>query len=137
MRMNNERGFSLIEIILTIVILAIAAGGVLSVFTEGVGRSSDPLLLGRAVHLAQERMEEALALRTSGGFNAVVSNPGGAFPAPFADFSWARAVNCVAAANLNTPVGAPPCATGYAHVTVTVTHAVTGTITIDSVIANY
>lgn len=132
-----ERGFSLIEVILTIVIVAVAAGGVLSVFSEGIGRSADPLLLNRAINLAQERMEEALALRTSGGFSAVLSNPGGAFAAPFSDFSWSRTVSCVTAADLNTPAGAPPCASGYAHIAVTVTNAAVGTITVDSVIANY
>jgi len=134
---KNERGFSLVEIILTLVILSIAAGGVLSVFTEGIGRSSDPLLISQAVQLAQEKMEEAVALRLSSGFNAVVSNPGGAFPAPFTDFTWNRTVNCVAATDLNTSIGAPPCAAGYAHVSVSVTHGVTGTITIDSLVANY
>jgi hypothetical protein len=95
--------------------------------------------VSQATQLAQEKMDEAIALKKSGGFNAVITvNPGvPAFPAPFNVFSWTRTVNCVIAADLNTSTGSPPCASGYAHVTVTVTHPVIGSVSMDTLITNY
>jgi prepilin-type N-terminal cleavage/methylation domain-containing protein len=134
---SGKGGFTLIETIITLVVLSIAAVGVLSVFTAGIKGSANPLVIDQAVHLAQEKMDEAIALRQSGGFNAVVPDAGGPFPAPYAAFSWARAVVCVTALDLNTGAGAPPCASGYARVTVAVTHALIGTVALDTLVTNY
>jgi len=134
---SKQGGFSLIEIIITLVVLSIAGVAVLSAFTTGMKGSADPPLLSQAVNLLQEQMETTIALRKSGGFNAVVSNAGGPFPAPFGAFSWNRVVVCVDPANLNTSVGSPPCATGYAHVTVAVTHATLGSVSAETVVSNY
>jgi prepilin-type N-terminal cleavage/methylation domain-containing protein len=132
-------GFTLIETVITLVVLSIAAVGVLSVFTVGITGSANPGLVSQATHLASEKMDEAIALKKSGGFNAVTTvNPGlPAFSAPFDVFDWTRTVHCVTAADLNTPTGAPPCASGYAHVTVTVTHPVIGSVRTDTLITNY
>jgi prepilin-type N-terminal cleavage/methylation domain-containing protein len=134
-------GFSLIEIVITLVVLSIAAVGVLSVFSSTQRGSVDPLLLNQTVQLAQEKMDEAIALKKSGGFNAVVPDPGGVFPAPFAAFNWVRTVDCVSppppANALNNSTGAPPCASGYAHVTVTVTQATIGSISMDTVVTDH
>ena len=131
----NAKGFTLIEIIITMVVLSIAAVGVLSVFTAGIKRSADPLILNQAIALAQERMDAAVALKKSGGYNAVVTiNPGvPAFPAPFNVFSWTQTVTCVAA-DLVTPAA---CTVGYKIVTVTVTHAVIGSVSLDTLVTNY
>ena len=128
-------GFTLIEIIVTLVVLSIAAVGVLSVFTVGIKGSADPLLVNQAVQLAQEKMDEAIALKKSGGYNAVVTiNPGvPAFPAPFNFFSWTQTVTCVAA-DLVTPAA---CTAGYKTVTVTVTHAAIGNVNLDGLVTNY
>lgn len=134
---SGSGGFTLIETIITLVVLSIAAVGVLSVFTTGIKGSANPLIINQAVSLAQEKMEDAIALRTSGGFNAVWPNAGGPFPAPYDAFSWARAVVCVTALDLNTGTGAPPCASGYARVTVTVTNALIGIVALDTLVTNY
>jgi prepilin-type N-terminal cleavage/methylation domain-containing protein len=134
---SEEGGFTLIETIITLVVLSIAAVGVLSVFTVGIRGSSNPLISNQAMQLAQEKMEDAIALRQSGGFNAIVPNAGGAFPAPYAAFSWTRAVVCVTALDVNTSTGAPPCASGYARVTVTVTNALVGNIALDTLVTNH
>ena len=135
---KSQGGFTLIEIVITLVVLSIAAAGVLSVFTVGIKGSANPLILNQAVSLAQEKMDDAIALRKSGGFNAVLPDAGGPFPAPYDAFSWARAVVCVTALDLNTDTGAAlPCASGYARVTVTVTNALIGTIALDTVVTNY
>ena len=138
-RTPKSKGFTLIETIITLVVLSIAAVGVLSVFTTGIKESANPLIVGQATQLAQERMDEAIALKKSGGFNAVVTiNPGvPAFPAPLNVFSWTRTVTCVTALDLNTATGAPPCASGYAHVTVTVNQPVSGSVSVDTLLTNY
>ena len=120
-RNPHSNGFTLIETVITLIILSIAAVGVLSVFNLGIGESADPNLRNQAMALAQEKMEDIAALRVSDGFGAVVPNAGGAFPAPFAAFSWAQTVECVTQVDVNTSTGAPPCASGYAKATVTIT----------------
>ncbi|HEY3487384.1 MAG TPA: prepilin-type N-terminal cleavage/methylation domain-containing protein [Gammaproteobacteria bacterium] len=53
-------GFTLIEAIVIIVVVSIAAVGLLGVFTTGVGRSADPMLNIQAVAIAQGYLEEAM-----------------------------------------------------------------------------
>jgi MSHA pilin protein MshD len=138
-RNPKSNGFTLIETIITLVVLSIAAVGVLSVFTTGIKGSANPALVGQATQLAQEKMDEAIALKKSGGFNAVVTiNPGvPAFPAPFNVFTWTRTVTCVTALDLNTSTGAPPCASGYAHIIVTVTNATISNVSLEGLVTNY
>ena len=135
---SGEGGFSLIEIIITLVVLSIAAVGVLSVFTTGIKGSADPLILNQAISLAQEKMDEAIALKKSGGF-AAVGNAGAAFNAPYAAYNWVRAVECVTAADVNAPTGAPlPCVSGYAKATVTISWNVgADSVSLVTLIANY
>jgi prepilin-type N-terminal cleavage/methylation domain-containing protein len=137
---SGEGGFSLIEIIITLVVLSIAAIGVLSVFTTGIRGSAGPLILNQALSLAQEKMDETVALKKSGGFAAVVPVALGAFVPPVTGFTWSRAVNCVTAVNNLTPLGTPPCppaVAGYALVTVTVRHTVTGDVQVVTLVTNY
>jgi len=137
---SGEEGFSLIEIIITMVVLSIAAVGVLSVFTAGIKGSADPLIINQAVQLAQEKMDEAIALKKLGGFGAVVSVAPGPFVPAVAGFTWSRTINCVTAVNDLTPSGVPPCplaVADYAVVTVTVTHIVSGDIQAVTLMTNY
>lgn len=130
---TNGRGFTLIETIITLVVLSIAVIGVLSVFIVGSKGGANPLLLTQATSLAQEKMDEAIALRKSGGYAAVVADPGGAFGAPYGAFTWARTVACVDS-GLVAPAA---CAAGYKIVTVTVTHAVTGSVSLTTLATDY
>lgn len=134
---KSETGFTLIEIIITLVVLSIAVVGVLSVFSVGIKGSANPLIVAQATQLAQEKMDEAIGLKKSAGFNAVVSVAAGPFVPAVPGFTWSRTVNCVSAADLNTNIGAPPCASGYAHVTVTVMNAVIGSVAVDTVLTYY
>jgi len=129
---SGTGGFTLIEAIITLVVLSIAAVGVLSVFTTGIQGSANPLVLDQAVQLAQEKMEEAVALRKSGGFAAINSiNPGvPALPAPFNTYAWSRVVDC-------DPTFAP-CPAQYQRVTVTVSwNAGADSVSLVTLIANY
>ena len=129
---KNQAGFTLIETIITLVILSIAAIGVLSVFTAGIKGSANPLILSQAVSLAQEKMDDVIALRKSGGFAGVTTiNPGvPAFPAPFNTFAWSRVVDC-------DPTFVP-CPAQYQRVTIRVSwNAGVDSISLVSLIANY
>ena len=53
-------GFTLIEIIVTIVVLAIASTAILSVFTSTVRTSANPMIQQQAISVAEAYMEEIL-----------------------------------------------------------------------------
>ncbi len=129
-RGSGDSGFTLIEIIITLVVLSIAAVGVLSVFTAGMKGSADPLILNQALSLAQEKMDEAIGLRRVAGYAAVTNVGATAFPAPFNAYTWARAVDC-------DPTFTP-CPASYQRVTITVAwNAGADTVSLVTLIANY
>ena len=141
----NSRGFTLIETIITLVVLSIAAIGVLSVFTTGMKGSPNPLITNQAISLAQEKMDSIIGDKmnttTPRGFTYIIP---GNYPAesPVTGFpAFSRSVNvyCVTAGALDTNNGdVPPCTTsGYAHITVTVTNATVGNVNVDTVVTNY
>lgn len=59
--MHIQRGATLVELVMTIVIISIAIAGVVGAFSLIAGRSADPLNQTRAVALAQRYMDEILA----------------------------------------------------------------------------
>ncbi len=132
----KQGGFSLIEVVITLVILSVAAMGVLSVFTTGIGGSADPVVLGQAVQLAQGEADRVVGQKKASGFAAVtVGNPLACVSSMLAGFTCSRSVFYVdPASGLNTQVGGP---TNYKHVTVTVTNTAIGDVTLDGLVTNY
>ena len=59
----RERGATLIELVVSIVIIAIAAGAVLGVLSRSVGRSADAMVLAQGVSIAEAYLEE-IALKS-------------------------------------------------------------------------
>jgi MSHA pilin protein MshD len=59
-RRFNAHGFTLIEIIVTIVVLAIAGTTLLSVFTSTARTIADPMIQQQAISIAEAYMEEVL-----------------------------------------------------------------------------
>lgn len=136
-------GFTLIETIITLVVLSIAAVGVLSVFTVGIRGSANPLVVEQAVQLAQEKMDDIIGDRenTALGFAQIIPAN---YPAEtaaqlgFAGFSRTTTIICVNAGTLNmNNMLAPPCASGYTHVTVTVANALIGSVIVETIVSNY
>ncbi len=147
---GGSGGFTLIEIIITLVVLSIAAVGVLSVFTAGVKGSANPLIIDQATQLAQEKMDTIMGdrMNSTRGFawiaaadyntNAlkyVPENP----VSGFANFNRSVTIFCVDAGTLNTNNGQPfPCiSSGYAHITVTVTNTAINSVSLDTLVTNY
>ncbi|MFC4258395.1 prepilin-type N-terminal cleavage/methylation domain-containing protein [Marinobacter lacisalsi] len=59
--MRSHHGATLVELVMTIVIISVAIAGVVGAFSLIAGRSADPLNQTRAVALAQRYMDEILA----------------------------------------------------------------------------
>ena len=60
---SRQRGATLVELVMTIVIISVAIAGVVGAFSLIAGRSADPLNQTRAVALAQIYMDEILSRR--------------------------------------------------------------------------
>ncbi|WP_025270329.1 type II secretion system protein [Hippea sp. KM1] len=73
---KNKEGFTLIEIILAIVVFSIGVVGVMVVFYNTLGRTSDPIIRHRAVEVAQSVMDEILSRK----FDNDTPNGGGVIP---------------------------------------------------------
>lgn len=58
MRANRQRGVTLIELVVSIVVIAIAASAVLGVLARSVGRSADAMVLAQAVSIGEAYLEE-------------------------------------------------------------------------------
>lgn len=143
----NDKGFSLIELVIVIVIMGIASAGLMSVFSTGMKKSADPLLENQAVQLAQEKLEIVVGdrMNPARGFAYIASanypneNIDLDLVNPSPIFSRTVATCCVTAADLNaiSPCTAPPCASGYTHVTISVSQAVIGSVTLASLVTDY
>jgi len=55
-----QRGFTLIELIIAIVVIGVAVGGVMLLVANVAARSVDPMIQTQAVYIAQSYLEEAL-----------------------------------------------------------------------------
>jgi len=58
MRAHGEHGATLIELVVSIVVIAIAASAVLAVLSRSVGRSADAMVLAQGVAIAEAYLEE-------------------------------------------------------------------------------
>lgn len=59
--MTDQRGLSLIELLVFIVVVGIAVSGVLSVYSLNARSSADPMVRKQAVAIAESLLEEVLA----------------------------------------------------------------------------
>lgn len=55
---RRERGATLIELVISIVVIAIAASAVLGVLSRTLGRSADAMVMSQAVAIAEAYLEE-------------------------------------------------------------------------------
>jgi MSHA pilin protein MshD len=60
MSRRAERGATLIELVVSIVVIAIAASAVLGVLSRSVGRSADAMVMSQAVSIAEAYLEEIM-----------------------------------------------------------------------------
>lgn len=58
--MSRESGLTLVELVITIAVLAIAVTGILLVLNENVAHSADPMVEQQAVNIAEAYLDEIL-----------------------------------------------------------------------------
>jgi len=58
MRVHRQSGVTLIELVVSIVVIAIAIGGVLGVLSQSAGHSADAMVMSQAVAIAEGYLEE-------------------------------------------------------------------------------
>ncbi|MGK0248536.1 MAG: MSHA pilin protein MshD [Oleispira sp.] len=63
LNIQGSKGFSLIELVISILVLGIALGALSSSLFQGVGRSSDPLWQSKVTQLSQAYLDEILSMR--------------------------------------------------------------------------
>ena len=66
-RDRRERGFTLAELVIAIVVLSIGVVGILGVFTQAIVASADPLIRQQNLALAEGMLEEVMGSRCVDG----------------------------------------------------------------------
>lgn len=137
----EEGGFTLMEIIITIAVLGIAAVGVLAVFSTGIKGSANPLLVAQATQLAQGELYTVVGIKRASGFNAVTLPSGvgqvcKTNAAMLTGFTCALDICYVPAGNLND-TAACATATSYKRIAVTITNASIGSVTAVTLLTSY
>jgi MSHA pilin protein MshD len=59
-QLHNTRGFTLIEMIIAIVVLASAVSGIMFAYVENMRKSADPMINQQAIIIAQAYLEEII-----------------------------------------------------------------------------
>lgn len=145
LRTPNSNGFSLIEAIITLAVLSIAAIGVLSVFTVGTKGSANPLIIDQATQLAQGELEQNIGEKITNTFgspslttNATPTTCLSFSPAPpLAGYTCTRTVCFVSPGSLDD-TSACTTATAYKRIAVTMTNTATGQgVTAVTLVTNY
>ncbi|GGY67928.1 MSHA biogenesis protein MshD [Cellvibrio zantedeschiae] len=62
-RYNFQRGVSLIELVIFLVVVSIATSALLATYANSAKNNADPIIKVRALELAQARLDEILALK--------------------------------------------------------------------------
>ncbi|WP_111640422.1 type IV pilus modification PilV family protein [Marinimicrobium alkaliphilum] len=72
---RRQKGVTLVELIVFIVVVAVALGALVGVYTQAVTRSVDPLVQVRLLEMAQSKLDEVMAAPYDG------ATPAGGIPA--------------------------------------------------------
>ncbi|HEX7028060.1 MAG TPA: prepilin-type N-terminal cleavage/methylation domain-containing protein [Gammaproteobacteria bacterium] len=94
---KQAQGYTLIELLVIIVVVAIVLGALLGIFTASVGRSADPMLRMQAIAIAQAYLEEALLKAYQDPDQPETGCEEGASPANRANYDDVRDYGCVIA----------------------------------------
>lgn len=126
----NERGFSMIEIVTTIVFIAIAFPAILQLYSYIFINSSIYQTETRAIMLCNQKMEEVITDKTSPsrGFGWVITS--GRYPAENLTGGFVRTAVIDTAGKYFSGVS-------YAEVVVTVTHDLMPTVQLKSWLTRY
>ena len=139
---EKQGGFSLIETVITLIVLSIAAVAIISVFSTGIKGSANPLVAAQATQLAQGELDTVIGIRIAGGFSGAglatgtgqtCKTPAGAM---LPGFNCSLDICFVPVGNLNDTTACGT-ATSYKRVAVTITNATIGSIIAETLLTNY
>lgn len=133
---RTTHGFTLIETIITIVVIAIAAASFAVPFMTSLGGSPKAALTQQALSLAQGESDQLIADKKANGFGSIpTGNSGCVLPMP-GGFNCNRNICYVPVTNLNS-AGACAVVTNFQRATITITQAVAGTVTAVTLLTNH
>ncbi len=127
MKMHGQKGFSLIEMVIAIIVLSIVVGTVLSVFADVMQSTVTPEIINVSTSLAEKEMERVSGLR----FSDVVDEGPTSYTGNFSNYSYQVTVSAVPVA-LASDAGMAE----YKQVQVTISHATAGSVSLRSVVTN-
>jgi len=132
---TRARGFTLIEMVVFIVVVGVAAVALFRMFGQTMPRSPAPSQLTQATQLAQERMELILGRRGVVGYNALNDPCVGGTPPVICTNSYGYTVTVAGISSVVAWNGNPT--TDFKLITVTVTLSGLQLAQSDAVVANY
>ena len=127
MRKLKQKGFSLIEMVIAIVVLTIAVGTLLVVFGDVLSSTVMPEIVNVSSELAERELERVSGLR----FSSVVNEGPTSYTGSFSNYSYQVTVSAVPLALANDAG-----MTQYKQVAITVSHATAGAVTLTTVVTN-
>ena len=119
------KGFTLIETIISIVVIGIAFLGLVAVFTSVFTNATRDEVMAAATMLAKGEMERV----TGEGFS--VSADSGTYSGNFSDYSWEVLVSAVPTAIANDPG-----MTNYKQIEVVVANTMIGSVSLKTILTN-
>lgn len=125
--MMNRKGFTLIEIIITIVVLSIAIGTLMTVSSSILSSSVTPEVLDRSSELAEQQLERISNLR----FSQVVNEGPAPFTGNFTNYSYRIVVAPVPASIADDAAMAR-----YKQVTITITQPGGSTVNLTTIVTS-
>lgn len=137
MKRGASRGFTLIELILTVVVISVGLTGIMVIFenvTRGVTEADNVVVAG---NLVREKLEQIVMAKWYSGYAAIVqaSYPSETFTGDLSKFTRSTTVQEVSKTDFSTA----EVDSGYKRVAVTVTWGARPhqTITIPTILASY
>lgn len=146
--MMRTRGFTLVELVMGIVVMAVAVGGVLLAMRTTVAKSADPMIAHQGIAVAEAYMEEILTKNFTGAspvcatratynsascYDGLSQPPTNQAGTPIAALSaFTVTVGVGAAGTCNAGLGA-----GESRIAVTVTHPSGFSYQLDGCITDY
>jgi len=131
----GNKGFTLIEIIVLIVMAGILLPAIIVPFATGVRSSGKPEMATTAMYLAHQRMEELMKYNYNRSELGVINFTGG--PAPISGYQWGYEILYVPSIDLMAAGSVNPPDTGYKRIRVQVTDPESSTYEVYSVVTRF
>ena len=126
--LRNSNGYSLIEIIMVVIILAIAIPPIINIFSQNLTNNVNSEIYTKAVYHAEEKLEKILSDKRANSYNYIVAEDRYQNDAPESGFTRTVSIND----NNNIINGIP-----YAEIIVTVSHSNINDVVLTSWVTNY